>query len=74
MSRHRILRVVSYPERTVRLVEMGHFESAPFTDDELRALDAGRHVLRPDATIIDLNAYYEVSEVERGIRAMALVS
>jgi hypothetical protein len=60
MSLHRILRVTSRGRvPTVVLREIAHYEDAPFTDDELARLNAGGHVIRPEAIMVDLNAYYE---------------
>lgn len=75
MSLHRILRVTSRGRvPTVMLREIGHYEAAPFTDDELARLNAGGHVIRPEAVIVDLNAYYEAAEAERSDRALQAVS
>lgn len=75
MSLHRILRVTSRGRvPTVSLVEIAHYESAPFTDDELMRLNVGGHVIRPEAIIVDLNAYYEWAEAERSDRALQAVS
>lgn len=75
MSLHRILRVTSRGRvPTVMLREIGHYEAAPFTDDELARLNAGGHVIRPDAVIVDLNAYYEAAEDERSANAFAVVA
>lgn len=49
--------------------EVAHYEAAPFTADELRILDAGRHVIRPDAVIVDLTAYYLADQNDRALRA-----
>lgn len=75
MSLHRILRVTSRgPVPAVALRELGHYEAAPFTRDELARLNAGGHVIRPEAIIVDLNAYYQASEAERSDRALQAVS
>lgn len=75
MSLHRILRVTSRGRvPTVMLREIGHYEAAPFTDDELARLNAGGHVIRPEAVIVDLNAYYEAAEDERSANAFAVVA
>lgn len=75
MSLHRILRVTSRGRApTVALREFGHYESAPFTDEELARLNAGGHVIRPEAIIVDLNAYYVASEADRTDRALQAVS
>jgi hypothetical protein len=75
MSLHRILRVTSRGRvPTVSLREFGHYEAAPFTDDELARLNAGGHVIRPEGVIVDLNAYYEAAEAERNDRALQAVS
>lgn len=75
MSPHRILRVTSRDRvPTVMLREIAHYEAAPFTDDELARLNAGGHVIRPDAVIVDLNAYYEAAEDERSANAFAVVA
>lgn len=75
MSLHRILRVTSRGRvPTVMLREIGHYEAAPFTDDELARLNAGGHVIRLDAVIVDLNAYYEAAEDERSANAFAVVA
>lgn len=75
MSPHRILRVTSRDRvPTVMLREIAHYEAAPFTDDELARLNAGGHVIRPEAVIVDLNAYYEAAEAERSDRALQAVS
>jgi hypothetical protein len=59
LSLHRILRVTSRGRApTVSLREFGHYESAPFTDEELARL----------------NAYYETSEAERTDRALQAVA
>lgn len=74
MSPHRILRVTSRGHvPTVFLREFAHYEAAPFTADELATLDAGGHVIRPDAIIVDLNTYYEAAETERSTRALQAV-
>lgn len=75
MSPHRILRVMlrgDHPAVTLR--ESAHFEASDFTVDELARLDAGGHVIRPEAVIVDLNAYYEAAEAERSDRALQAVS
>lgn len=75
MSLNRILRVTSRGRiPTVTLREIAHYEDAPFTDDELARLNAGGHVLWPEAVVVDLNAYYEASEAERNHRALQAVS
>jgi len=75
LSLHRILRVTSRGRvPTVALREFGHYESAQFTDEELARLNAGGHVIRPEAIIVDLNAYYVASEAERSDRALQAVA
>lgn len=75
MPLHRILRITTRGHRpTVALRELAHYEAAPFTADELATLDAGGHVIRPDAIIVDLNAYYQASEAERSDRALQAVA
>jgi hypothetical protein len=75
LSLHRILRITARGRvPTVTLRELAHYEAAPFTDDELARLNAGGHVIRPEAMIVDLNAYYEASEAERSDRALQAVS
>jgi hypothetical protein len=75
LSLHRILRVTSRGRvPTVILREIGHYESAPFSNDELATLNAGGHIIRPEAVIVDLNAYYEAAEADRGDRALQAVA
>lgn len=74
MPLHRILRVTTRGERpSVTLREVAHFEAYIFTADEIATLDAGGHVIRPDAIIVDLNAYYDAAEAERGTLALQAV-
>jgi hypothetical protein len=75
MSLHRILRVTSRGRvPTVMLREIAHYEDAPFSDEELALLNAGRHVVRPEAVIVDLNAHYEAVHASRVTTALGLVS
>ena len=74
MPLHRILRVTTRGHRpTVSFREIAHYEADAFTADELATLDAGGHVVRPDAIIVDLNAYYEAAEAERSTLALQAV-
>jgi hypothetical protein len=75
MSLHRILRVTSRGRiPTVTLREFGHYEAAPFSDEELAILNDGRHVIRPEAVIVDLNAHYEAVHASRVANALGVVS
>lgn len=74
MSRHRILRIASRRDRVVTFREVWPSEPETFTDDQRVALDLGCIVQTDEGTVVDLIAYYEVSESERTSRALALVS
>lgn len=74
MGQHRLLRIASRGDRVIRFRELWPTDDDPFTADEGVILDQGRHLLRPDETIIDLNAYYQASEAQRGARALDAVS
>lgn len=74
MAKHRLLRIASRKDRVIRFREVWPTDAEMFTADEAAILDQGRALLRPDETLVDLNAYYEASEAERGQRALELVS
>lgn len=74
MGAHRILRIASRNDRVVTFREVWPTEPETFTFEQRNALDLGCAVQTDDGTVVDLVAYYEVSEVERAIRALDLVS
>lgn len=73
MGRHRILRIASRRDRLIRFREIWPSEGNPFTLEQETALDLGCAVQTDEGTMVDLIAYYEVSEAERGARARDLV-
>lgn len=74
MGKHRILRLASRRDRVIRYRELWPTDASGLTPDQERSLDLGCTVPTEDGTIVDLIAYYEVSEDERGTRALDLVS
>jgi len=74
MSRHRFLRIASRRDRLVRYREVWVDEDSRFTPEQEAALDLGCVIQTEEGTAVDLIAYFEVSEAERGQRALDLVS
>jgi hypothetical protein len=74
MGRHRFLRLASRRDRVIRYRELWANEESPFTPEQDIALDLGCVVQTDEGTAVDLIAYFEVSEAERGSRALDLVS
>lgn len=74
MARHRFLRITSRRDRLVRYRETWVNEDSPFTPEQDAALDLGCVIQTDDGTAVDLIAYFEVSEAERGRRALDAVS
>jgi hypothetical protein len=74
MARHRILRIALRRDRLVRYREIWPTEPETFTPEQRTALDLGCVVQTDEGTMVDLIAYYEVSEFERTSRALDLVS
>lgn len=74
MARHRILRIQSRHDQRTWRRELWPTEDSPFTPGQEAILDSGAHLVTEDARIVDLDAYYEASEAERGRRALDLVS
>lgn len=74
MTRHRFLRIASRNDRLVRYREVWPTEGETFTQEQQVALDLGCVVQTDEGTMVDLIAYFEVSQAERGNRALDLVS
>lgn len=74
MGAHRILRIASRRDRVVTYREVWPTEAETFTREQQIALDLGCMVQTDEGTAVDLIAYYEVSEAERGSRALDMVS
>lgn len=74
MSKHRILRIASLRNRVITFREVWASEPTRFTEDQDAALDLGCTIVTDEGRITDLNAYFEMSEAERGTRALELVS
>lgn len=74
MARHRFLRIASRRDRLVRYREVWPTEEDRLTPEQSAALDLGCVVQTDEGTMVDLIAYFEVSEAERGTRALDLVS
>jgi hypothetical protein len=74
MPKHRILRIASTRDRVVTYREVWPTEPETFTREQQTALDLGCMVQTDEGTMVDLIAYYEVSESERGSRALDMVS
>lgn len=70
----RWIRVLDLKTQKAVTREVGHYEDMFLDADERRALDAGRHVCRHDAVLVDLLAYYHASQADRQARALQVVS
>lgn len=74
MSRPRFLRIETRPLGTVTYSELGSQDGDILSRTECASLDLGCTITRPDAFITDLIAYFEVSQAERGQRALDAVA
>lgn len=73
MARHRFLRIASIRSRVVTYREVWPTEDSHMSQEQETALDLGCTVQTDEGTMVDLIAYFEVSEAERNSRALELV-
>ncbi len=72
MGKHRFIRIAAPQNGAVTIREYSPADD-PYTGKLAESLDLGCTIVTDEGRVTDLNAYFEVNEDERGLRAIDLV-